>query len=380
MPCVAIKLYLCLLFSSTLLSKTLAKDDHSAWNGQTTEGSDTTQADNVRFTPFFVPYGSKLVDDTDARIAWIGGTGDWTTHVSTDYINDTVHTGLQAGASFSYRFKGSGIEWYGCTSPYHGKAAVWIDGKWQERISLYSDEVYCQQIIWRNADLEYGVHTIKVTVLGTQDKRSNGMRIDIDALVIDETNPRKPTPPSRRRDLDKIVKRLKQPSLNNDNLWTVGQTRLTQTGELGVSAMQLAVVDDSHAIIVDKVEHNVLTVKGHPAWGSIYDFVNNKERPLDLHSNSFCAGGSWLSNGTLINVGGNPVKSDHTGAADFGDVNGLQAIRMFNPCADETCDIYEDAQRIRMAGPRWYSTVARLPDGSAFIMGGAVKGGWINNQ
>lgn len=330
-----------------------------------------------------MPYGSKLVDDTDARIQWIGN--DWTTHVSSDYINGTVHTGVQAGASFIYRFKGSGIEWYGCTSPYHGKAAIWIDGKWQERINLYSDEVYCQQIVWRHADLDYGYHSIKVTVLGTQDKRANGMRIDIDALVIDETNPRaystqqESQQPPVRRNTNKIVKRLKQP-LNNDNLWTVGQTQLATTGEIGVSAMQISVVDDKHVIIIDKVEHNILSVKGHPAWGSIYDFTKGYERALDLHSNSFCAGGSWLSNGTLVNIGGNPVKSDKTGSADFGDVNGLQAIRMYNPCPDGECDIYENPQRIRMAGARWYSSVARLPDGSVFIMGGAIKGGWINNQ
>lgn len=68
--------------------------------------------------------------------------------------------------------------------------------------------------------------TIKVTVLGTQDKRANGMKIDIDALVIDETPP---SSRSRERRLNnKILKRLKQP-LTNENLWTVGQTRLTQT-------------------------------------------------------------------------------------------------------------------------------------------------------
>lgn len=383
MPLAIIKLFFLLCFWH---APAFAKNDHSAWNGQTTEGSDTTQADNVPFTPFWVPYGSKLVDDTDTRITWIGN--DWTTHVSTDYINGTIHTGVQAGASFTYRFKGSGLEWYGCTSPYHGKAAVWIDGKWQERLNLYSDETYCQQIIWRHADLAYGYHSIKVTVLGTQDKRANGMRIDIDALVIDETNrhasssdKEQPSTSRRTRSTNnkKLIKRLKQP-LNNDNLWTVGQTQLATTGEIGVSAMQISVVDDTHVIIIDKVEHNILSVKGHPAWGSIYDFTKGYERALDLHSNSFCAGGSWIGNGTLINIGGNPVTSDKTGSADFGDVNGLQAIRMYNPCPDGECDIYEDPQRIRMAGARWYSSVARLPDGSVFIMGGAIKGGWINNQ
>jgi hypothetical protein len=147
--------------------------------------------------------------------------------------------------------------------------------------------------------------------------------------------------------------------------------------------MQLAVIDDSRVLLVDKVEHNLLTVSGHPAWGALYDFRTNKVRqPLDLASNSFCAGGSFLSNGTLINIGGNPVSSDHTGSADFGDVNGLQAIRMFDPCEEgrDDCEMIEDPQRIRMASPKWYSTAARLGDGSAFIMGGAIKGGWQNNK
>jgi hypothetical protein len=32
-----------------------------------------------------------------------------------------------------------------------------------------------------------------------------------------------------------------------------------------------------------------------------------------------------------------------------------------------------------MASPRWYNTVLRLDDGSAMIMGGSTRGGWINN-
>jgi hypothetical protein len=32
-----------------------------------------------------------------------------------------------------------------------------------------------------------------------------------------------------------------------------------------------------------------------------------------------------------------------------------------------------------MASPRWYNTVVRIPDGSAIIIGGSKKGGWINN-
>lgn len=102
-----------------------------------------------------------------------------------------------------------------------------------------------------------------------------------------------------------------------------------------------------------------------------------------MHSNSFCAGGSFLSNGSFINLGGNPVVGDKTGATDFGDVNGLQAVRLFHPdlCDEEGrgCDIVEAPHKLRLASPRWYNTVLRLDDGSAMILGGSTRGGWINN-
>lgn len=146
--------------------------------------------------------------------------------------------------------------------------------------------------------------------------------------------------------------------------------------------MQLVIVSSTHALIVDKVEHNPLTISGHPAWAALYNLKTHAVMPLEMQSNSFCAGGTFLGNGTLINVGGNPVVDGHTSSADFGDVDGLQAIRIFEPCDSESgdgCTMYENHDRIRMASPRWYNTVLRISDGSAMIVGGSKKGGWINN-
>ncbi|EJF64818.1 hypothetical protein DICSQDRAFT_133529 [Dichomitus squalens LYAD-421 SS1] len=65
-------------------------------------------------------------------------------------------------------------------------------------------------------------------------------------------------------------------------------------------------------------------------------------RPFSLQSNSFCAGDTSHSNGTPMNVGDNPVVEDHTAAADFGDVDGLQAIRIFEPCqSDNVGEVYD---------------------------------------
>jgi hypothetical protein len=60
------------------------------------------------------------------------------------------------------------------------------------------------------------------------------------------------------------------------------------------------------------------------------NIATGKSVPLDLQTNSFCAGGSFLSNGTMVSFGGNPT----TSSREFHDGNGLQAIRMFPNCND----------------------------------------------
>lgn len=75
--------------------------------------------------------------------------------------------------------------------------------------------------------------------------------------------------------------------------------------------------------IVDKVENNPSKINGHPAWAagecllsygahivggtkfSEYSISKNSGRAMDVVTNSFCAGGTALGNGTWLNVGGN---------------------------------------------------------------------------
>ncbi|KAJ7857133.1 glyoxal oxidase N-terminus-domain-containing protein [Mycena olivaceomarginata] len=146
-----------------------------------------------------------------------------------------------------------------------------------------------------------------------------------------------------------------------------GTWSLVQKGTTGVSGMQLAVVSETKAIIYDKVEHNALTVNGHVAWAVELDLNTQQVRALNPLSNSWCATGSFVGNGTLINSGGNPIVI--TGA------NGLQGLRQFTPCTDGTCDVYENPNRIRLTSARWYPSSVRIEDGSIIIFGGSVAGG-----
>lgn len=134
-------------------------------------------------------------------------------------------------------------------------------------------------------------------------------------------------------------------------------------------------VDDDHVLMFDKAESNPLKVNGHPAWGAVYTISTHKIRSLDLQSNSFCAGGGFTSSGTLVSIGGNPNENWFKG----GPVdNGLMAIRLFKPCGNGNCGVFENPQQLHLTSKRWYASTARLLDGSLMILGGMTAGGYDN--
>lgn len=349
----------------------------SAWNGHTTPGS--TQPSS--FTPYYVAPGTKGYDSNSRLLHY---SGKWQEKFSSRYTHKSVQSSSQAKSYMIFTFTGTGIEWFGNVDDQHGIADVYVDGNQTDQVDTWNAVSRQQQRLYWIFDLPYAKHTLKIINTGKKSDESKGTKIDIDALVVTSgSNSTIPVDTQPQLNLAATNQNY-PPAYQNLAQSTPGaQWTLEQKGTTGVHAMQLAVISESHAIIIDKVEHNPLTIDGHPAWGALYNLKTHSVKPLNMQSNSFCAGGTFLSNGTLINVGGNPVVEDHTASADFGDVDGLQAIRIFEPCDSENvedCNVIENHSRLRMASPRWYNTVIRISDGSAMIIGGSLKGGWINNS
>ncbi|KAI0780635.1 copper radical oxidase [Trametes elegans] len=367
-----------LLVSATLavlIASTLADP---AWNGHLVPGSTA----RTRFTPYYVPPGAKSYDSSSPFLHY---TGNWMESFSSAYVQKSIRSSSERGAAMTFTFTGTGVEWFGNQDSRHGLAQVYLDGKPVQLVDAYNEAPLKQQRMFWTFGLPDGKHTLKIVNTGQKHVASKGTSIDVDALVVTKGPPAEQQVPLQQnmaaaspQDSPSYPPLLDLSSkFPSESHWT-----LVQNGSTGVHAMQLAIISETHALVVDKVEHNPLTISGHPAWAALYNLETHSLMPLAMQSNSFCAGGTFLSNGTLINVGGNPVVDDHTAAADFGDVDGLQAIRLFEPCDSsnvENCQIYENHDRIRMASPRWYNTVLRIADGSAMIVGGSVKGGWINN-
>ncbi|KAJ7595106.1 glyoxal oxidase N-terminus-domain-containing protein [Mycena floridula] len=142
-----------------------------------------------------------------------------------------------------------------------------------------------------------------------------------------------------------------------------------QNGTSGVLALEAMVVSPTLAIIFDRASNDPLTVNNHPAWGALWNFETNTATPLDILSDTFCASGGFLSNGTMVSVGGQTVEN-----ADIDpDLDGRMALRLFEPCLTpdgEGCTLFEDPANIHLAETRWYPSSLRIFDGSLMVVGG----------
>ncbi|KAF8910286.1 glyoxal oxidase precursor [Mucidula mucida] len=142
-----------------------------------------------------------------------------------------------------------------------------------------------------------------------------------------------------------------------------------QNGTSGVLALEAMVVSPTLAIMFNRPGNDPLQINGHPAWGALWNFETNTATALDVLTDSFCASGAFISNGTMISLGGNPLENLDT----VPDKDGLMALRIFEPCLDPSgasCTLFEDPDNIHLAEKRWYPSSARIFDGSLLIVGG----------
>ncbi|KAJ7753337.1 glyoxal oxidase N-terminus-domain-containing protein [Mycena maculata] len=148
--------------------------------------------------------------------------------------------------------------------------------------------------------------------------------------------------------------------------------QFVEKGLSGIVALEAIVVSPTLTVFFDRATNDPLhTSDGKVAWGALWNLETSEVTALKLVSDSFCASGAILSNGTMVSVGGNiPAAQDlnQTGAVD-----GRMGLRLFGPCASptgENCTIFEDLETLHLAETRWYTSSLRIFDGSLMIVGG----------
>lgn len=153
--------------------------------------------------------------------------------------------------------------------------------------------------------------------------------------------------------------------------------------------------------ILDKTEGNAAQINGHPAWGSVYDISSQQTTLMNVFTNTFCASGMHLPNGSFVTFGGNgaigpggevgsqpnPFDGGVTAIWDstYQDFDGRRSIRVLTPCEGDIdgrpeCQWFDNATFIAMQRNRWYAGAEPLADGSIAIIGGYVAGGYVNRN
>lgn len=126
--------------------------------------------------------------------------------------------------------------------------------------------------------------------------------------------------------------------------------------------------------MMDRVLGDPLQIDGHQAWVELWNLETNTGFALNAITDTFCASGSLLSNGTMVSVGGQAPELPPN-AVYPPDGDGRQGIRLFGPCDSpdgigEGCTLFEDPETLHLAVNRWYPSSLRIFDGSLMVIGG----------
>jgi hypothetical protein len=117
--------------------------------------------------------GTTLTASPSLRLTWPRGT-------SAKASGGVFARDDLAGASTTFRFRGTGVTWISATGPAFGKAVVFIDGKRVRRVDSWSATARFK--VGRSfTGLSDAVHTIRVKVLGRHRAAATGNMVVVDA-------------------------------------------------------------------------------------------------------------------------------------------------------------------------------------------------------
>lgn len=129
-------------------------------------------------------YGSPVekIESDDPRWKW---KGNWT--VETGRERSKTKTAVETGAEAEISFDGTGAIIVGPYLPDGGKIEVYLDGKLDRSLDVYSDDPQGyrgSESVWHGFGLKAGKHTVRLRVLGEPYGESSGSRVGIDSLVV----------------------------------------------------------------------------------------------------------------------------------------------------------------------------------------------------
>ncbi|KMZ67514.1 Galactose oxidase [Zostera marina] len=143
----------------------------------------------------------------------------------------------------------------------------------------------------------------------------------------------------------------------------------------GIASMHTAVTRFNTVVLLDRTDigpsrlslppnqcrnnpTDLLTHHDCTAHSALFDPTTRRVRPLSIITDTWCSSGQFLSDGTLLQTGG--------------DYDGLRRIRSLRPSPyfEDPLFDWNELQHYELTAGRWYATNQILPDGSVIIVGG----------
>ena len=115
------------------------------------------------------------------------------------------------------------------------------------------------------------------------------------------------------------------------------------------------------------------------AFGVEYSWRTNGLRKLTPKSNTFCAAGAFLPDGTMVNVAGAELYSGDADTSKLQD--GRQTVRRYKPGpCNGACTMDFDVNVDGLQSRRWYPTSITLTNGDVLVVGGSDVGLLVTNE
>lgn len=110
--------------------------------------------------------------------------GTWDGYRHANYSGGSTMASKETGATCTYTFTGSKIEWIALKVFNRGRADVYIDNVLQGTVDCYSPTFDWQSVVYSKDFGATGTHTIKIVVKGTKNASSSDYWVDVDAFRV----------------------------------------------------------------------------------------------------------------------------------------------------------------------------------------------------
>jgi len=104
--------------------------------------------------------------------------GTWLSASDSRVSGGTAVESLQANATATLSFNGTGVSWIGFKGTFGGIAQVLLDGTLVATVDTFAPSDEAQVVMYSTSGLPAGPHTLTIKVTGTTSHNSNWVVVD----------------------------------------------------------------------------------------------------------------------------------------------------------------------------------------------------------